>query len=93
MIWYPISTKRSWNLLEIVEQNAIKKYIIVELSIGNEETQEKGLVGCKLLIVNPPWKLSESLEILLEHLWKIFSPNGKGGWSIRLSETDKPVSG
>lgn len=88
LIWYPISTKRSWNLAEIVEQNAIKKYIIAEFSIGNGISQEKGLVGCKLLIVNPPWKLAATLKILLSHLCNIYSINGKGSWSVRQNDTD-----
>lgn len=83
VIWYPITTQRSWNLEEVVLNNAIDRYLIAELTIATEDLRTKGLLGCKLLIINPPWKLAETLEILLKHLWEIFNVNQQGGWTVK----------
>lgn len=83
MIWYPITPQRDWNPRAVVSNCAIKNYLIAELTI-TEEPEAKGLLGCRLLIINPPWKLAENLKILLSHLWKIFSIDHQGGFAIHL---------
>jgi len=80
-IWYPITTMRNWKLpTEILKNNC--HYLVAELTIASKKSDSTGLLGCKLLIINPPWKLEEKLKSLLDYLWKIFSRQGQGKWSV-----------
>jgi len=81
MIWFPITNVRSWNWQVILSQPGIKEYLVAELTIAAENAPGKGLLGCRLLIINPPWKLAETLSILLNYLWKIFNIDNQGSWS------------
>jgi 23S rRNA (adenine2030-N6)-methyltransferase len=82
LIWYPITVQRSWNLQAVALQPGIDRYLIAGLTIAAETPNAKGLLGCQLLIVNPPWKLDETLRELLQYLWEIFSVNQQGGWFV-----------
>ena len=64
-------------------QNGLDRYLITGLTIAAEDPRSKGLLGCQLLIVNPPWKLAETLPSLLRHLWEIFNIDRQGGWFVR----------
>jgi 23S rRNA (adenine2030-N6)-methyltransferase len=83
MVWYPVTTQRSWNLQTVALQNGIDRYLITGLTIAAEDPRSKGLLGCQLLVVNPPWKLAETLPSLLSHLWEIFNIDRQGGWFVR----------
>jgi len=85
IVWYPITTARSWNVQTLTLQNAIERYLIVELTIAAQGPNAKGLLGCQLLIVNPPWQLADTLNGLLKYLWEIFSLGHQGGWVVKTS--------
>jgi 23S rRNA (adenine2030-N6)-methyltransferase len=65
ILWYPV-VKR-----ELVEQmsytfskSAVKNVLQVEFCLEND-TNEYGMTGTGLFIVNPPWQLSEQLDEIL----------------------------
>jgi len=65
ILWYPV-VKR-----ELVEQmsytfskSAVKNVLQVEFCLEND-TDEYGMTGTGLFIVNPPWQLSEQLDEIL----------------------------
>jgi len=65
ILWYPV-VKR-----ELVEQmrytfskSAVKNVLQVEFCLEND-TDEYGMTGTGLFIVNPPWQLTEQLEEIL----------------------------
>ena len=82
LIWYPLTVKVKHNFKEFLIENGLKKYLIAEFTIANQLEITKGLIGCGFLIINPIWKLAESLSQLLNHLGKIFNKNGQAQWRI-----------
>jgi 23S rRNA (adenine2030-N6)-methyltransferase len=82
LIWYPITTLRSWNVQRAALQPGINQHLVAEFTIAAEDPRAKGLLGCQLLVINPPWKLQQNLSTLLKYLWGIFSIDGHGGWSV-----------
>lgn len=86
VIWYPVTSQRNYDPQQVVSYNSLQKYLQVKLTIAPASPQNKGLLGCQLLIINPPWKLAEKLQILLPYLWKIFNINGQGTWLSKYNE-------
>ncbi len=85
LIWFPITAQRQQAVSKIILENQIKKYLMVEFTIAKIDKENKGLLGCQLLVVNPPWNLDKKLSELLPYLWRLFSIEGQGGWSIEVS--------
>ncbi len=82
MVWYPISVERDWNVESITLLPGVNKSLIAELSIQTQGPQAKGLIGCRVLVINPPWTLADNLQILLPFLWQLFSPQRQGCYKI-----------
>lgn len=83
MIWYPITNLRSWRWQAVVSRLPVKDYLVAELTIAVNPLDTKGLLGCRLLIINPPWRLADALKPLLNYLWEIFTMDRRGGWSVQ----------
>ncbi|MCR9191167.1 MAG: 23S rRNA (adenine(2030)-N(6))-methyltransferase RlmJ [Gammaproteobacteria bacterium] len=72
-VWYPIVDQRLNNQLrrgfDVIDA---KNQLRAEFHL-NPETP-LGMTGCGLQIINPPFVLKETLEIIFKHLLKIFNP-------------------
>lgn len=82
LVWFPLTALREHAVAKIVVENNIKKFLIATFSIDKIHAENKGLLGCQLLVVNPPWQLEKQLAELLPYLWDIFSLKKEGGWSV-----------
>ncbi len=80
MIWFPVTSRHSWNLKKMASENGITDYLIAAMTITGKH--QPGLQGCQLLLINPPWTFKEEFSTVLKDLWKIFSDRNQGGWSI-----------
>lgn len=80
-IWYPIKERAAvWRFHEAVENTGIPKILVAELTWHDEDIHTR-LNGSGLLIVNPPWKLAETLSTLLPALHAALPSTG-GGWKV-----------
>ncbi len=78
-IWYPIKERPAvWRFQEALAETGIPKILIAELTIHPEDTHLR-LNGSGLAIVNPPWKLDETLAEVLPALHAILPGTGGGG--------------
>ncbi len=77
-IWYPIKDRAPIErFYQTLRKNIEQPILIAELSIY-PETSAQHLNGCGMLIINPPWQLSDQINDYLPQLWSILSPNGLG---------------
>ncbi|MBP2290624.1 23S rRNA (adenine(2030)-N(6))-methyltransferase RlmJ [Azospirillum rugosum] len=77
-LWYPIKERPAvWRFQEAVENTGIRKILMVELTWHPEDTHTR-LNGSGLLIVNPPWKLDETLRDMLPALHAALPSTGGG---------------
>ncbi|OGT42823.1 MAG: hypothetical protein A3F42_01790 [Gammaproteobacteria bacterium RIFCSPHIGHO2_12_FULL_37_34] len=77
MIWYPIKEKFQVERFHRTIRQLIKQPILVnELSIFPDLHQH--LNGCGIIVINPPWKLDQSLNKIYSWLWKTLSINHQG---------------
>ncbi|CAO3422934.1 23S rRNA (adenine(2030)-N(6))-methyltransferase RlmJ [Azospirillum endophyticum] len=77
-LWYPIKERAAvWRFQDAVEKADIPKVLIAELTWHPEDTHLR-LNGSGLLIVNPPWKLDETLREMLPALHDALPSTGGG---------------
>jgi 23S rRNA (adenine2030-N6)-methyltransferase len=78
MLWYPIKALGEHRAVHEVIAARTLKALVAELTIRSE-TEARGLNGCGLLIVNPPWTLKAELEVLLPFLADRLAQRPGGG--------------
>jgi len=77
-IWYPIKERPAvWRFEEALAEAGIPKILIAELTIHPEDTHLR-LNGCGMAIVNPPWRLDETLADALPALHAALPTTGGG---------------
>lgn len=80
-LWYPIKERAAvWRFQDAVEKTGIAKILLAELTWHPEDTHLR-LNGSGLLIVNPPWRLDETLKETLAALHAVLPTTG-GGVSV-----------
>lgn len=69
-LWYPVvSRPQVEKFCQRFTQQGIRKILRVELNV-KEDTNEYGMTGTGMIIVNPPWKLEQQLRDTLPWLLK-----------------------
>ncbi|WP_440874216.1 23S rRNA (adenine(2030)-N(6))-methyltransferase RlmJ [Thalassotalea sp. PLHSN55] len=68
ILWYPV-VKRALvdNMITQFQQSNVKNLLQVEFCLA-ADTEEYGMTGTGLFIVNPPWQLKSQLEQILPYL-------------------------
>ena len=76
LLWYPIKDSEAvQNFLRRLIRLRIPKMLCAELIVASE-TNIVGLRGSGLILVNPPWKLPEELDVLLPALAGVLRRKG-----------------
>jgi len=82
LLWYPIKDP---GLVESFHQDVfasgIPRVLRVDLTV-KAVTRVAGMAGAGLLVVNPPWRLDESLRALLPWLATRLAQGDGGGWRL-----------
>lgn len=83
-IWFPLTEKIPHLELnkELKALLPSGKNLAFEFSIADPASVEKGLIGCAMLIINPPWQFREMLQEALPVLWNVLSTRHQGNWRI-----------
>ncbi|NVK23864.1 MAG: 23S rRNA (adenine(2030)-N(6))-methyltransferase RlmJ [Gammaproteobacteria bacterium] len=78
LIWYPVVDRfRIDKMEQTLRDSGIKNIQQFELSI-EPDTEERGMTGSGMLVVNPPWTLKAEMEQVLPYLSKQLSDGA--GW-------------
>jgi 23S rRNA (adenine2030-N6)-methyltransferase len=81
-IWYPIKDRPPIErFYQTLKKSITEPILIAELSIY-PETSAQHLNGCGMLIINPPWQLSDQINAYLPQLWSILSPEKRGQYRV-----------
>ncbi|MBE2294106.1 MAG: 23S rRNA (adenine(2030)-N(6))-methyltransferase RlmJ [Phycisphaerales bacterium] len=77
-IWYPI-LDRSFSLRwqKTLQDLEIPAILCVELGLYPYDTP-RGMNGCGMIVINPPWRFDETLEPLLAELLEVLRSDGQG---------------
>jgi 23S rRNA (adenine2030-N6)-methyltransferase len=81
-IWYPVLERRWVQRLErAVRATGIAPLALYELCVM-PDGNARGLTGSGMLVVNPPWKLGEEMEVALPWLTRALGVGGRGSFRI-----------
>lgn len=74
MLWYPVVDRER---IDRLEQDLIKSGIsnvqLFELNVQSD-TDEKGMTGSGMIVINPPWTLKQDMEEVLPYLVQTLAP-------------------
>lgn len=80
-LWYPVKDRAAvWRLHQMLEDSGIRRILAAEL-IWDDEGRIDRMVGCGMVLVNPPWQMDDRLRIVLPALQSALS-GPRGGWSV-----------
>lgn len=90
LLWRPIKERPAiWRYQEALAATGIPRILTVELTVHDEDTHLR-LNGSGLEIVNPPWRLDESLSEALP-LLRAALPHDGGGTKVAWLVGEKPA--
>jgi 23S rRNA (adenine2030-N6)-methyltransferase len=81
MIWYPVVDRYRINQMEHdLIKSGVKNIQLFELDVS-EDTEEHGMTGSGMIIINPPWTLKAEMETVLPYLVSTLT-NNQGDFRI-----------
>lgn len=81
LIWLPIVGRSDYHTRDL-QYTGFKDYLTIEFNVNRPSSETQGLIGCSLLLINPPWQIETVLEPLLAHLWEILHQDPQSQWRM-----------
>jgi len=79
-IWYPVlKAGQHQQMLDDLKKSGIRKILYAQITI---DTDSDRMQGSGMIVINPPWKLKEQLELVTPWLWQSMSRDGSGDYRI-----------
>ena len=81
-LWYPVVDRaRNIALEKSIKDSPLKNVHLYELGI-KADTLEHGMTANGMIVINPPWKLTEELQTCLPYLADTLGVDGQGYYRI-----------
>ncbi|MDH5572035.1 MAG: 23S rRNA (adenine(2030)-N(6))-methyltransferase RlmJ [Gammaproteobacteria bacterium] len=81
-LWYPVVESHRVKKLEAAFRNSgIKRIHLYEISITSNHNI-KGMTGCGMIVINPPWMLKEEITQALDYFSSLISDTGKAIYRV-----------
>lgn len=78
LIWYPVvNRKQTQSMIDGIIGTGIKRILQIELAIKPDNNQ-KGMTATGMIVVNPPWKLYQQMQVILPWLKQMLDPQDTG---------------
>ncbi|MCC2605825.1 23S rRNA (adenine(2030)-N(6))-methyltransferase RlmJ [Planctobacterium marinum] len=73
LIWYPVVDRLYVNLmLRKIQKSTLRNVLQLELCIA-PDSDEKGMTGSGMILINPPWTMAEQARRLLPELTRVLA--------------------
>lgn len=81
-IWYPVVYRKDIDFIEKkLKASGVRKILQIELSVL-PDTQERGMTGSGMIVINPPWKLEQQMNDVLPWLRKQLAQSEKASSKV-----------
>lgn len=82
-LWYPVVERRRNQKLELaIQSSKLKNVQLFELSVRTD-TDQYGMTASGMIVVNPPWTLTATMQQILPWLADTLSDKGEGFYRIQ----------
>jgi 23S rRNA (adenine2030-N6)-methyltransferase len=82
VVWYPLTSRAdSERFRRVLEHSTLKRVLDVRFEVLPTDSP-RGMPGCGLIFVNPPWQIDERLKQILPELHALLAVDGAGGTSV-----------
>lgn len=86
-VWYPqLARSESRQLPEKLKSLPTRNWLHATLAVGKPSKDGFGMFGSGMFVVNPPWKLAESLQEALPWLAQALGQDGGGKYTLETRE-------
>ena len=80
-LWYPVIERQmTERMLQQLQQTGIPKQLRIEHCVAADGSQ-RGMTGSGMILINPPWTLSNQVAVLLPWLNQMLT-EGQGHWKL-----------
>lgn len=91
MIWYPIKLKNYRQDLIKLMRTVPLACVNAELRLQDDYSGDVGLIGCGVLLFNPPWQIETLWQQMTEVIWQRLCLSGQGGFTVyRVEASSNP---
>ncbi len=81
-IWYPVvSRQQVEEFCQQFKRSGIKNILRIELCI-KPDSDEYGMTGTGMIIINPPWKLAQQMQSILPWLFEQLKQDSNCGFTV-----------
>lgn len=81
-VWYPmLGAQRHRAMLDKIQESGLRKVLVSEIIFSDPHTT-KGMYGSGMLIVNPPWKIEESIASVISWLVTQLGQSHRCEWLV-----------
>jgi 23S rRNA (adenine2030-N6)-methyltransferase len=84
LIWYPVVDRyRITQMEQVLNKSKIRNVQLFELNVA-ADSNEKGMTGSGMIVINPPWTLKQEMDLVLPYLVEHLSNNEGNYRSMQL---------
>jgi len=82
-LWYPVVLRQHVKkILVALEKTGIRRILQLELAV-RPDSDQRGMTGSGMIVINPPWMLEQQMTELLPWLHQALVPTGHGHTLVR----------
>jgi len=87
LIWYPVVERsRIVEIERALENSKLKNIQLFEFNVA-PDSEQRGMTGSGMIVINPPWTLKKTMDRVLPYLIETLSPDE--GWSRSIQLVDE----
>ena len=81
-LWYPVVLRQQIKrMIHELEATGIRRILQIELAV-RPDSDRFGMTGSGMIVINPPWKLEQQMQNVLQWLHRVLVPAGTGHTSV-----------
>jgi 23S rRNA (adenine2030-N6)-methyltransferase len=86
MIWYPIVSLQHRTFTRQILREKLAPTLITEMTLTAIPEEKSGMIGCGMVILNPPWKIEKSIASHTQYLAALFKRDESGYYRTEFIE-------
>lgn len=86
MIWYPIVSLQYRSFTRQILREKFGPTLVTEMALTAIPEEKAGMIGCGVVLINPPWRIEKIIAPITEYLSELFKKDDSGYCRTELVE-------